>query len=124
MVDHVQLGRRYLPRLVATGVLHIADWVRDDLPDLVWPVLVLSLHGTEAARDFVRWQGAVQDDLRRDVEPQVLANELDGRLTGLQRLAASHPGSWLTAATAASAFDAHIGVIGGDSRRNLIASRV
>jgi hypothetical protein len=80
-----------VPKLVATGVLHIADWVRDDLPDLVWPILVLSSRGTEAVREFVRWQGAVQGDLRGEVEPQALADGLDGRLTGLQRLAELHP---------------------------------
>jgi hypothetical protein len=48
MVDHVQVGRRYLPKLVATGALHIADWVRDDLPDLLWPGAVAALRGWAA----------------------------------------------------------------------------
>lgn len=91
VADHVRVGRRYLPKLVATGELHVSDWIRDDLPDLLWPVLLLSLRGTGASRDFVRWQGAVQRDLRDAVESRALADGLDGRLTGLQALADLHP---------------------------------
>lgn len=86
MVGHLREGRRYLPRLAATRVLHLGDWVRDDLPDLLWPALLLALRDTGAARGFVRWQGAVQGDLKGAVEPKVLAECLDGRLTGLDRL--------------------------------------
>jgi hypothetical protein len=93
VVDHVKVGRRFLPQLVATGVVHAADWVRDDLPDLLWPVLVLSLRGTDAARDFVRWQGAVQGDLRDVVDAQALADGLDGRLTSLDGLQDRHAGA-------------------------------
>jgi hypothetical protein len=73
--------------LVATGVLNLGDWVRDDLPDLVWPILVLSECGTHGARRFVRWQKDVQDDLSGQTEARFLAECLDGRLTGLDRLA-------------------------------------
>ncbi len=71
--------------------MHIADWIRDDLPDLLWPVLILSEYGTAKARDFVTWQGAVQRELAGEMEPQVLADGLDGRLTSLDGLAAGVP---------------------------------
>ncbi|MFF5215426.1 DUF5677 domain-containing protein [Micromonospora sp. NPDC000442] len=83
---HVRKGRRYLSPLAATGVLHLGDWVRDDLPDLLWPVLTLAELGSSAALSFVRWQGAVQRDLAGRAEPRVLADGLDGRLTSLDRL--------------------------------------
>jgi hypothetical protein len=88
---HVQQGRRYLSPLAATGVLIIGDWVRDDLPDLLWPVLTLAEAGSSGAVRFVRWQGAVQRDLEGRVDPRVLADGLDGRLTSLDRLVAQVP---------------------------------
>ncbi|RRR98207.1 DUF5677 domain-containing protein [Glycomyces terrestris] len=88
---HVRRGRVYRPQLAATGVLKIADWFREDLPDLLWPVLVLSELGNAGALRFVRWQKAVQEDLLGRVKPQNLADGLDGRLTGLDRLAAQDP---------------------------------
>ena len=86
MAGHVRQGRRYLPQLTATGLLHIGDWVRDDLPDLLWPALLFAHQDTDAARGFVLWQAAVQSDLEGAVEPRVLAECLDGRLTSLDRL--------------------------------------
>ena len=38
LAGHVRKGRTYRSPLAATGVLTIGDWVRDDLPDLLWPV--------------------------------------------------------------------------------------
>jgi hypothetical protein len=91
MAGHVRKGRTFRSPIAATGVLQIGDWVRDDLPDLLWPVLLLSELGTHGARRFVHWQAAVQKDLDDDAEPQFVADCLDGRLTGLGRLAASVP---------------------------------
>jgi len=65
--------------------------VRDDLPDLLWPVLTLSELGTHEAVRFVRWQEAVQTDLAGQAEPSFLAECLDGRLTGLDRLVSQVP---------------------------------
>lgn len=91
LAGHVRRGRTYRSPLAATGVLEIADWVRDDLPDLLWPVLVLSELGTAEAVRFVRWQKAVQEDLSEKVEPRFVAECLDARLTSLDRLAARFP---------------------------------
>lgn len=86
LAGHVRKGRRFLSPLAATGVLQIGDWVRDDLPDLLWPVLTLAEQGSGAAIKFVRWQKAVQNDLAGRAEPQLLAESLDGRLTSLDGL--------------------------------------
>ena len=29
--------------------INIGDWIRDDLPDLIWPALVMANEGTSAA---------------------------------------------------------------------------
>lgn len=84
-------GRTFTPPLAATGLLNVADWVRDDLPDLLWPVLVLSELGSDQAVKFVRWQGRVLAELDGSAEPAFLAGCLDGRLSGLQRLSATNP---------------------------------
>lgn len=93
LAEHVKRGRTYWPSFAATGRLHVGDWIRDDLPDLLWPVLTLSELGTSEAVRFVRWQKAVQEDLSSGAEPSFLAGCLDGRLTGLDRLAAQIPGA-------------------------------
>lgn len=91
LAGYVRRGRVYRPPLAATGVLHVGDWVRDDLPDLLWPVLVLSELGTAEGHRFLRWQKAVQEDLSGKAEVGFVAECLDGRLTSLDRLAAQVP---------------------------------
>lgn len=93
LAGHVRKGRVYKPPLVATDLLVLGDWVRDDLPDLLWPALVMAELGTSSFTRFVRWQKTVQNDLRDAAEPRVVADGLDGRLTSLDRLADSAPGS-------------------------------
>jgi hypothetical protein len=89
----VRKGGIYRTPLAATGLLNIADWVRDDLPDLLWPVLYVEHKGrTHAAIDFVRWQEDVINDLTDLFDDrQTLADHLDGRLTGLDRLVEQIP---------------------------------
>ncbi len=91
LAGHVRAGRTYAPPLSATGVFVLADWVRDDLPDLLWPTLVLSELGTVGGRRFVSWQKAVLQDLAGHAEPDLIADCLDGRFTGLDRLADQTP---------------------------------
>lgn len=91
LAGHVRKGRTYRSPLAATGVLQIGDWVRDDLPDLLWPVLTLSEIGTAEVVRFLRWQKAIQEDLSGQAEPRFIAECLDGRLTSLDRLAAEVP---------------------------------
>lgn len=91
MVGHVRQGRKYWPTMAADGLLHIGDWVKDELPDLLWPVLVAAELGTAEAIRFVRWQEAVQGDLANHGDPKFIAECLDGRLTSLDRLVAQIP---------------------------------
>ena len=91
LAGHVKKGRTFQTPLAATGLLQIGDWVRDDLPDLLWPVLTLSELGTREAVRFVRWQKAVLTDLAGHADASFLAECLDGRLTSLDRLVAQVP---------------------------------
>jgi hypothetical protein len=91
LAGHVRKGRVFRPPLAATGLLQISDWVREDLPDLLWPILALYELGTASAVKFVRWQKVVQKDLAGKAEPRFIAECLDGRLTSLDRLALQVP---------------------------------
>lgn len=84
--DHTRKGRKFLPPLVAAADLTLGDWVRDDLPDLLWPILVLSETGEVGISRFAKWQAAVVEDLGDRVPASLLAECLDGRLTGLERM--------------------------------------
>jgi hypothetical protein len=92
LAGHVRKGRTYMSPLAASGVFELGDWVRDDLPDLIWPVLVFAEVGDSAAKHFARWQAAVQDDLADVAEAALIAEGLDGRLTSLDRLVDIAPG--------------------------------
>lgn len=91
LAGHVRRGRKFQPPLAASGALIIGDWARDDLPDLLWPVLTLGEFGTRAALRFVRWQKALIEDLSGQAPAAFIAGCLDGRLTGLERLVAEVP---------------------------------
>lgn len=94
MAGHVRKGRRvYMPPFVATGVLQIGNWAKDDLPDLLWPALVLAEKGNGSIRSFVRWQKAVLDSLSQYGDLGFIADNLDGRLTSLARLQGRFPNS-------------------------------
>lgn len=93
LAGHVKQGRVFKSPLAATGVLQMEDWIRNDLPDLLWPVLVLSELGTAGAKRFTTWQKQVQGDLKGLGDLGEIAECLDGRLTSLDRLKATVPGS-------------------------------
>src|SRR4051795_4425248 len=91
MAGHVRKGRVYMSPLAATGLLRIGDWFKDDLPDLLWPALVLAEQGNDSILRFVRWQKAVQDGLADQTEVGLVAEWLDGRLTHLAVLVGMFP---------------------------------
>ena len=87
MAGHVRRGRVFMPPLAATEKFRMENWFKDDLPDLLWPALVLAEQGNGAVRMFVEWQKALQKRLSHHGEPGWVAELLDGRLTNLAALA-------------------------------------
>ena len=88
MAGHVRRGRLFVPEFAATVDLAQNDWFRDDVPDYLWPLMIAESQGNSSLIRFVRWQGAVQANLKDLVPARNLAAGLDGRLTSLDRLAA------------------------------------
>lgn len=96
LAGHVRRGATYRSPLAAAGVLELGDWIRDDLPDLLWPALYLAHEDTtDAARNFVHWQEDVLADLdalgAMTEDRRFVAECLNGRLTGLDRLVGYFP---------------------------------
>lgn len=111
LTGHVRKGRVYKSPLAATGALNIANWLKDDLPDLLWPALVLAERGNGAVRLFVQWQAAVQAGLARHDDSDWVAEALDGRLTNLAMLEKRYP-------------DASAIVVDAANRRGLLSREV
>lgn len=93
MAGHVRKGRIFMSPLAATGVLRMEDWFKEDLPDLLWPALVLAEQGNQSIGRFTRWQKAVQDGLADRADAVLVAESLDGRLTHLADLAEKFSGA-------------------------------
>ncbi len=75
---HFKSGRTYRPSLMALEQFQLADWVRDDLPDMLWPAALIALEGDRGGIRF----GRLQQDVNRVLAPELVA--LDGRLTSLE----------------------------------------
>jgi Family of unknown function (DUF5677) len=80
---HYKHGRVYRPELLAYGETRTNDWFSDDLPDLLWPLVLVGLQG--------RHGSAAMSQLQQRVIAKVEAGELarvdvdlDGRLTSLE----------------------------------------
>jgi hypothetical protein len=86
LAGHYRVGKRFKPPLLSFSETQtvISDWIRDDLPDLMWPLVVALLEGDSAASLIGKAQQAVID-----VVPEEILHEsgaaLDGRLTSVER---------------------------------------
>lgn len=85
LAGHFRRGRRYAPPMAALPGSKANDWVRDDLPDLLWPLILVASREEAGAKVFQRFQeislstfGSHEVDNKRLV--------LDGRLTSLERI--------------------------------------
>lgn len=85
LAGHKKSGRKYLTQLQATGVMREADWARDDVPDFIWPIVVLQALGGSKYLDFAKWQTRCVDDLSK-LDGFETKGRLDGRLTSLAAL--------------------------------------
>lgn len=88
LAGHYKQGKVYRPPLLAFEGTQRNDWVLDDLPDLIWPVLLVHLFGDAAVvQAFFRAQEILIALLQeRGDLPDGL--DLDGRLTSLDQVPA------------------------------------
>lgn len=90
LAGHYRMGKRFKPPLLSFETETVAtDWVRDDLPDLLWPLVVARLEGDSAARLIGEVQQAVIDAVPEEILHESGA-VLDGRLTSADRI----PADW------------------------------
>jgi hypothetical protein len=70
---------------MAMPATHLANWVRDDLPDLLWPVYLIGHGGDRAAVNIGRFQSALATAITAQ-GIDVKSLRLDGRLTSLEEV--------------------------------------
>jgi len=66
--------------------MSVADWIRDDLPDLIWPAFLIAIQGERGGLEFARFQSAVRDIEGVTSSENRRAVSLDGRLTSLDQI--------------------------------------
>jgi Family of unknown function (DUF5677) len=82
---HFRQGRIYRPPLLAYPETTLSDWVRTDFPDLLWPAILVSLHGDQGAVGFGRVQTLVIEAIGEALLDEA-GIEFDGCLTSLERI--------------------------------------
>lgn len=85
LTGHYREGRRFTPRIMAMPGSMANEWVRDDLPDLLWPLCLVALHGDRGIVYYREFQELVIDVVGQDRIDE-LNIAVDGRLTSLERI--------------------------------------
>jgi hypothetical protein len=93
---HFKSGRTYLPPLLSYPQTALSDWVRDDLADLLWPLVLGAIKEDKAASLIGKVQQLVIDTLGEDA---IDADDInfDGRLTSIERVPPLHRPALVTA---------------------------
>lgn len=82
---HYRTGRVYRPPLLAQPTdLTLSDWVRSDLPDLLWPVLLAAQRGNRGLASFGQLQRTVISVCGDALDESEC--DFDGRLTSLEEI--------------------------------------
>jgi hypothetical protein len=84
LAGHFKVDRKYRPPLMTYERLVPSEWARDDLPDLLWPLVLVELAGDETGALIGRVQEAVLKGCERGAL-EVTGAAIDGRLTSLER---------------------------------------
>ncbi len=87
MAGHFKVGRKYIPPLLTYEQLVPSEWARDDLPDLLWPLVLVEAIGEGIGAVIGRAQDATLKEVAGDSLDRTGA-ALDGRLTSLDRFPA------------------------------------
>ncbi|MEZ5246306.1 MAG: DUF5677 domain-containing protein [Acidimicrobiales bacterium] len=81
---YFKTGKRFVPPIMALPGAISSDWVKSSLPDLLWPILLVSQFGDRGSVMFAMAQRAVIEAVGTDtLETEGI--DLDGRLTSLER---------------------------------------
>jgi hypothetical protein len=72
-----------LPELLAYENFSANDWIRDDLPDLLWPLVEVVVHGDAGARILSDAQTLVLEALSSELPVDEMPC-FDGRLTSIE----------------------------------------
>jgi hypothetical protein len=83
LAGYFKRGRRYLPELLAYENFSANDWIRDDLPDLLWPLVEVVVHGDAGARILSDAQTLVLEALSSELPVDEMPC-FDGRLTSIE----------------------------------------
>lgn len=84
LAGHYRQGRRFTPPIMAMAGSMANEWVRDDLPDLLWPLCLAALHGDPGLVYYREFQELVIQTVGQE-QIDELDVAVDGRLTSLDR---------------------------------------
>lgn len=87
LAGHYRQGRVYRPPLAAMEQFALKDWVQDELPDLLWPLALVAMHGDRAGGLLGRAMTAAHAIGGGDHKVV-----LDGRLTSAEQIPEPHRG--------------------------------
>lgn len=90
LAGHYRQGRIYRTGFTAIEVFQRAEWARDDLPDLLLPILLLATQGDSGLRNLVQAQAQVLAEFP-DLFQAGQCRLLDGRLTGVDSVPLDSP---------------------------------
>ena len=87
LAGHYRHGRRFTPPIMAMAGSMANEWVRDDLPDLLWPLCLAALYGDPGLVYYREFQELVIQAAGQERIDE-LDVAVDGRLTSIERIPA------------------------------------
>ena len=88
LAGHYQIGRRFVPEIIAKVDPEFSDWIKTDLPDLLWPMILVHIHGYKGIVSLRSAQQDVYSHIKA-LPHTNNSNMLDGRLTSLEQVRSS-----------------------------------
>ena len=88
LAGHYQIGRRFVPEIIAKVDPEFSDWIKTDLPDLLWPMILVHIYGYKGIVSLRIAQEDVFSHIRA-LPNETHSNILDGRLTSLGQVRGS-----------------------------------
>lgn len=86
---HFRVGKTFTPPMLALVDVHLGNWTRDDLPDMIWPAMLIADKGDAGLEMFMRLQARFGEVLDLLDIPAKSAT-FDGRLTSIESMDTAH----------------------------------